>query len=349
MRKKFLWVVVVMMLLQVFCFSYAAANDGEYAWVLVETQYRNQSLPGGEWVNSPLGEHRPSHDFYQYYTKQDEKRTEFRVTAPRGRTSNDPPQFVHGVYSWSDPPDVVRPGDTVSITVNQEVFSIVTGGYIMRYSCRISMGHPWNMYITEPVHIADNEYTSVAFGETAPGFLSNESVSVVFSGEAWRAGREGSQQEIMVVTGNGGSSTLSERYIYEWKQVSAPTPAPAPAPSSDTDISIYINNRSLQTDAPPVMLEGRTLVPLRAIFEALGMEVEYTAATQTITGTKGESRIVLTVDSTRATVNGAAATLDVPAKVISGRTMVPVRFIAESTGQDVVWDGVARRVYITTR
>ena len=345
MRKKIFWVVVVMMLLQGFCISPIAADDGEYAWVLVETQYRNHSLPGGEWVDSPLGEYRPSHDFYQYYTKQDEKRAEFRVNAPRGRTVNDPPQFVHGVYTWSDPPAVIKPGDNVSIRVNQEVISNVTGGYIMRYSCRINMGHPWNMIITEPAHIADNEYTSVAFGETAPGFLANESVSVVFSRESWGAGRAGSQQEITVVTGDGGSSTLSERYIYEWKQVS--TPAPAPQPSSD--ISIYIDNRSLQTDVPPVMLEGRTLVPLRAIFEALGMEVEYIAATQTIIGTKGESRIVLTVDSTRATVDGTAATLDVPARVISGRTMVPVRFIAESTGQNVVWEGATQRVNITTR
>ena len=126
-------------------------------------------------------------------------------------------------------------------------------------------------------------------------------------------------------------------------------PLPAPPPKPLDEISINIDGQALQTDVPPIILEGRTLVPLRAIFEALGMEVEYIAATLTIIGTKGDSRIQLTVNSTQATVNGTAATLDVPAMVIDGRTLVPVRFIAESTGQNVVWDGTARRVIITTR
>lgn len=343
--------ILALLIGTLFVFTMMTAFTGEqanaadsYAWVLVETQYHNRSLPSGEWSDAPLGEHRPSHDFYQYYTKQDEKRAEFRVTAPRGRTANDPSQLVHGVYTWSNPPAVIRPGDKVSIRVKQEVISNVTGGYIMRYSCRISMGHPWNMYITEPSHIADDKYTAVAFGETSPQFLSNESVEVIFTGEGWGAGRENSQQEIRVVKGDGGNSALSERYIYEWKQVSAPAPQP-----SSGDISIVIDGRALQSDVPPVMVEGRTLVPVRVIFEALGMEVVYKTETQTIIGTKGESEIVLKVDSTRATINGTAATLDVPAKIIDGRTVVPVRFIAESTGQEVVWDGSARRVNITTK
>ena len=115
------------------------------------------------------------------------------------------------------------------------------------------------------------------------------------------------------------------------------------------NISININNSFLKTDVPPVILEGRTLVPLRAIFESLGMDVQYVEQTQTIIGVKDDSRIELNVDSIQAMVNGKQVTLDVPATIIDGRTMVPVRFIAESTGQKVVWDGGNRTVNITAK
>lgn len=78
------------------------------------------------------------------------------------------------------------------------------------------------------------------------------------------------------------------------------------------------------------------------------MEVEWIAETRTIVGTKGSSRIQLTVDSIQSTINGSNVTLDVPATVIEGRTLVPVRFIAESTGQQVGWDARTRTVNITS-
>ena len=116
--------------------------------------------------------------------------------------------------------------------------------------------------------------------------------------------------------------------------------------TQEDGLTIYLGDRPLQTDVEPVIIQGRTMVPLRGIFEALEIEVEYNAKTRTITGTKGETRIQLAVDSTETTVNGKKVDLDVPATVIEGRTMVPVRFVAESTGQKVDWDPVQRRVTI---
>ena len=113
-------------------------------------------------------------------------------------------------------------------------------------------------------------------------------------------------------------------------------------------ISIMIDNKPLYTDVPPVLLNGRTMVPLRAIFEALGMVVEYDASTGAITGTKGASTIQLVVNSSQSIVNGQTVPLDVPATVMDGRTLVPVRFIAESTGQSVGWEARTRTVDITT-
>lgn len=100
--------------------------------------------------------------------------------------------------------------------------------------------------------------------------------------------------------------------------------------------SIVISNKKLPISA--TSKEGRMLVPLRAIFEALGARVDYDSATKTITGIKGDKTIVLKVNNKLATVNGKQVILDVPATVIHSVTLVPVRFIGESLGADVKWE-----------
>ncbi|AEG59722.1 copper amine oxidase N-terminal domain-containing protein [Desulforamulus ruminis] len=106
--------------------------------------------------------------------------------------------------------------------------------------------------------------------------------------------------------------------------------------------TIYINEDSLVTENPAVIEEGRTLLPLRAIFEAMGQEVGWNAEDQSITS----GGIWLQIDNPTATVDGVEVTLDVPAKIIDNSTYVPLRFIAESLGKDVNWDGDQNRIDI---
>ncbi len=113
-------------------------------------------------------------------------------------------------------------------------------------------------------------------------------------------------------------------------------------------IEIIFNRRVLDTDVPAQLREGRVLVPLRSIFEALAMSVEWIPDSGTIIGTRDNTIIQLVVGSTRTMVNGKEGVLDVPPAIIGGRTMVPVRFIAESTGQDVAWNAETRQVIITS-
>ncbi len=117
---------------------------------------------------------------------------------------------------------------------------------------------------------------------------------------------------------------------------------------AEDTIQIIIDDKVLSTDVPPMIIEGRTLVPLRAIFEALGAVVGWDEATQTVTATKQGTTIVLTIDQKQATVNGATQELDVPATVINDRTMVPVRFIANSLGSYVEWVDSTQTVIILT-
>ena len=113
--------------------------------------------------------------------------------------------------------------------------------------------------------------------------------------------------------------------------------------------TVFYNGEKIKFDQIPVIENGRTLVPLRAIFEKIGAEVEWDGDTQTVTATKGDITVALTIDSTAATKNGETIALDVPAKIISGRTLVPVRFVSDCFGVDVAWDGIMQRVSLTSK
>ncbi|MDR2903327.1 MAG: copper amine oxidase N-terminal domain-containing protein, partial [Clostridiales bacterium] len=98
----------------------------------------------------------------------------------------------------------------------------------------------------------------------------------------------------------------------------------------------------LPFDQPPVIEEGRTLVPARPIFEALGLTLSFDEPTGKVTAENGETTIILTLGSTSVLVNGKETVIDVPAKILGGRTMVPLRFIAESMNLTVDWDESAQ-------
>ena len=115
-----------------------------------------------------------------------------------------------------------------------------------------------------------------------------------------------------------------------------------------TEITVYLNGKSLVFDQKPVTDNDRTLVPLRKIFEELGCTVEWDDATQTATATKGKTFISLTVGSTTAYKNKAPIEIDVPAKEINGRILVPVRFIAGCFGVTTDWDENLQKVTLTT-
>ena len=112
-------------------------------------------------------------------------------------------------------------------------------------------------------------------------------------------------------------------------------------------ISVLLDGQNLQFDVPPREEGGRVLVPVRTIFEALGLDLQWDGNTQTVTAIREEIQVKLKIGSKKAYVNGQSVTLDVPAKTISGRTFVPVRFLAEAFGIEVKWDEGSREVILT--
>lgn len=122
----------------------------------------------------------------------------------------------------------------------------------------------------------------------------------------------------------------------------------ASANGANSEISVTIDDRPVYFDVAPQKINGRVMVPLRAIFEGLGASVGWEAATETITGKKGNTEITLRLNEKEAKVNGESVQLDSPAIKVGGRTLVPARFVAESLGADVKWDETLKRVIIST-
>jgi hypothetical protein len=115
------------------------------------------------------------------------------------------------------------------------------------------------------------------------------------------------------------------------------------------DIAVTIDNKPIRFDgAGPRSVEGRVLVPLRGIFEAFGAFVEWVPSTRTVIAQKGNIDLSLRIGERTARVNGRDVLLDVPAQIMTGSTMVPLRFIGETLGADVRWENVSRTVMITT-
>jgi alpha-tubulin suppressor-like RCC1 family protein len=121
------------------------------------------------------------------------------------------------------------------------------------------------------------------------------------------------------------------------------------AQSDPKPIKVSINGELQVYDQPPVIEGGRTLVPLRGIFETLEAQVNWDGATKKVTAVKQSKKVILQIGSNIAVINGKENELDVPAQILNGRTMVPLRFVSETLGAEVLWDGTTRTIFITPK
>jgi phosphate transport system substrate-binding protein len=114
------------------------------------------------------------------------------------------------------------------------------------------------------------------------------------------------------------------------------------------NIAVIVDGKALATDPAPFLQNGRVLVPMRDIFEALGATVTWDASTQTVTGVKGDTSVILVVGQSTATIGEEQDTLDVPSQIVDGHTVVPLRFVSEAFGAQVDWDGALGQVIINS-
>lgn len=136
-----------------------------------------------------------------------------------------------------------------------------------------------------------------------------------------------------------------------------------PPASAAAPITVFLNGKEMVLDAPPILQSGRVLVPMRALFEALGARVEYIPESRAIV-VLGNNKVIAmmvgrqVIDTLQITRVGSElpmvwlktrsyTTIEVPPAVINGRTFVPLRFVGETLGAQVVWDGGNQTIQMT--
>lgn len=119
-------------------------------------------------------------------------------------------------------------------------------------------------------------------------------------------------------------------------------------------INVNVNGKTLNLSNPPKIINGRTLVPVRAIFEELGAEVRWEPEEQRVVGIKGDKIILMIIDTKYAAIGNLnnksdiqTIELDSPATIINGSTYVPARFVAESLGANVSWNADSQTVIVS--
>ncbi|MFC6227495.1 copper amine oxidase N-terminal domain-containing protein [Paenibacillus allorhizosphaerae] len=113
-----------------------------------------------------------------------------------------------------------------------------------------------------------------------------------------------------------------------------------------TGIKLYVNGDEPSIEVAPFIRDGSTLVPFRAISEALKAEVSWNAEERSVTVTRDGIAVKLLIGSTTAYVDGKEVTLEVPASIVEGNTVVPVRFVSEALKAAVKWEDETQSVVI---
>lgn len=109
-----------------------------------------------------------------------------------------------------------------------------------------------------------------------------------------------------------------------------------------TPVTVLVNGEPVGFDQPPVIQDGRTLVPARAVFEALGAQMEWDGETQTAFAVKGDTQVKIQIGQASFEKNGQPVALDVPAQILGDRTLIPLRAVADAFGCQVGWDGATK-------
>jgi hypothetical protein len=113
-----------------------------------------------------------------------------------------------------------------------------------------------------------------------------------------------------------------------------------------TGVQLYVNGEEPSMEVRPFIRDGSTLVPFRAISEALKADVNWNAEERSVTVTRNGITVKLFIDSTTAYVDGKEVTLEVAASITEGNTVVPVRFISEALKAAVEWENETKSVII---
>jgi Copper amine oxidase N-terminal domain. len=153
----------------------------------------------------------------------------------------------------------------------------------------------------------------------------------------------------LILTQNGLPWLLEEGILYQIVYIKSPL-TPAQIRNSptiiDNSIAVYLNEKKLQFDVAPKIVDGRTFVPMRTIFESLGATVEWKNESQEVIAIRRGKIVILKIGSNKAMIDGTEVEMDSTPFIEQGRTLIPLRFISEAFDCVVNWDSSARTIRI---
>jgi N-acetylmuramoyl-L-alanine amidase len=158
------------------------------------------------------------------------------------------------------------------------------------------------------------------------------------------------QVQIGSLTGWMHQSVLSEQNASAAATIAsaASTSTSIPTATSAQAPTVVLDGQPMSFDVPPTIVNDRILVPMAAIFRAMGATVEWNAVTQTVIATRDNTQIILPIGSTTPVVDNKIWNLDVPARIVNNRTLAPLRFVGEALGGTVSWDEANNTAIITS-
>ena len=112
-----------------------------------------------------------------------------------------------------------------------------------------------------------------------------------------------------------------------------------------TNVTVLINGVKIEYDVPAQIIDSRTMVPMRKTFDMLGARVDWNAEMRLAIATYKTSIVVIGIDADSFTVTDVVSgtvkeySLDVPAQIVDGRTLIPLRAVSQALGKTVAWDG----------
>ena len=119
--------------------------------------------------------------------------------------------------------------------------------------------------------------------------------------------------------------------------------------SRNNTIRVHVNGHLIRFESDPYLKNDSTMVGFRAILEALGADVTWDDETKTVTATKGDTTVSLTIGENTAYVNGEKVELAASPEISGQSTMIPIRFISEQLGMKVDWEAENRLVTIVEK
>jgi hypothetical protein len=115
-------------------------------------------------------------------------------------------------------------------------------------------------------------------------------------------------------------------------------------------ITINVNGNKIETPlVAPILVDGRVMVPLRGVLQEFDVEIEWFAKEKVVVARGNGRAVTLPIGMKYGIVKDMVMPLEVPARIVNGRTLVPLRFVAEALNAYVMWHEADRTVVITSR